>query len=138
MVHQQPQERNYHFFYQLIAAASGDPELSSLLHLGNAGANANDKDACDTEDFWYTNQSSVHAIEGMNDTEEYNEVRTAMESLGMTTAEQNEVCKVAGAILHLGNIGFSAAETAGDVAAKIKDVSIVETVCVIHTFNCMH
>jgi myosin heavy subunit len=131
VVHQQSQERNYHFFYQLIAAASGDSALSSMLHLGNVGANSDDKDACDTEDFWYTNQSSVHAIEGMNDTDEYNEVRSAMESLGMTTPDQNEICKVTAAILHLGNIGFAEAETAGDVAAKIKDLSIVKTICLL-------
>lgn len=100
-----------------------------MLHLTDMGANSSDKDACDTEDFWYTNQSSVHSIEGMNDAEEYNEVRTAMDSLGMTTADQNEVCKVAASILHLGNIGFAEAETAGDVAAKIKDMSVVQIVC---------
>jgi myosin heavy subunit len=131
VVHQQALERNYHFFYQLISAASGDSELSTMLHLNDVGPNSDDKDACDTEDFWYTNQSSVHSIEGMNDTEDYHEVRTAMETLGMSISDQHEVCKATASILHLGNINFSEAETSGDVAAKIKDVSVVKTVCLL-------
>ena len=129
VVHQQTQERNYHFFYQLIAAASGDERLASVLLFDKADSNPKDIDSCEPEDFWYTSQSEVTSIEGINDTDDYNEVRTAMESLCMGTSDQDDVCKVTGAILHLGNVSFTEAETSGDVAAKIKELSAVHKVC---------
>lgn len=67
VVHQQEAERNYHFFYQIVAAAADNPELARTLLLS------------DTDEHYYISQSTINVIEGVSDLEEFNEVQSAME-----------------------------------------------------------
>jgi myosin heavy subunit len=67
VVHQQDAERNYHYFYQIVAAAADSPELAKTLLLS------------DTDEHYYISQSSINVIEGVSDLEEFNEVQSAME-----------------------------------------------------------
>jgi hypothetical protein len=67
VVHQQDAERNYHYFYQLVAAAADNPDLSRELSLSDA------------DEHYYISQSSINVIEGVSDLEEFNEVQSAME-----------------------------------------------------------
>jgi myosin heavy subunit len=67
VVHQQDAERNYHFFYQIVAAAADNAELARTLLLS------------DTDEHYYISQSSINVIEGVSDLEEFNEVQSAME-----------------------------------------------------------
>lgn len=93
VVHQQDLERNYHFFYQIVASAADNPELAKMLFF------------TDNDEHHYLSQSSVSVIEGLSDLEQFNEVQSAMEVLGMSTEQQMQVLKVVAGILHLGNIG---------------------------------
>lgn len=68
MVHQQQYERNYHFFYQILAETATNAELAKELYLDNAEA-----------EYFYINQSGVSTIEGVSDAEEFNEVQNAMQ-----------------------------------------------------------
>ena len=72
VINQQDAERNYHFFYQIVAAAADNADLSRALFLS------------DTDEHYYISQSSVNVIEGVSDLEEFNEVQSAMEVLFMT------------------------------------------------------
>lgn len=92
VVHQQDLERNYHFFYQIVAAAADNAEVAKLLFF------------TDNDEHHYISQSSVSVIEGLSDLEQFNEVQTAMEVLGMTADQQMQVLKIVAGILHLGNI----------------------------------
>lgn len=92
VVHQQDGERNYHFFYQVVAAAADNSELAKSLHF------------TDLDEHYYISQSSVNVIEGLSDLEQYNEVQSAMEVLGMSSEQQIQVIKTVAGILHLGNI----------------------------------
>jgi hypothetical protein len=92
VVHQQDQERNYHFFYQVVAAAADNPDLAKLLYF------------TDSDEHFYLSQSSVNVIEGLSDLEQFNEVQSAMEVLGMSAEQQMQVIKIVAGILHLGNI----------------------------------
>ncbi len=67
VVNQQDAERNYHFFYQLVAAAADNSDLAQALFLS------------DTDEHYYISQSTVNVIEGVSDLEEFNEVQSAME-----------------------------------------------------------
>ena len=92
VVTQQPEERNYHFFYQLMAAAASDAELAKTLLL-------------DDEEYYYVSQSGVTSIEGVSDLEDFGEVQSAMEIMGMSEEDQLKVFKVVAGILHIGNVG---------------------------------
>jgi myosin heavy subunit len=58
----------------------------------------------------------VNSIEGISDLEEFNEVRSAMEVLGMSNEDQMNVCKVVAGILHIGNISKFGARVVDDGA----------------------
>jgi myosin heavy subunit len=95
VVHQQDLERNYHFFYQVVAAAADNADLAKLLYF------------TDSDEHYYLSQSSVNVIEGLSDLEQFNEVQSAMEVLGMSPEQQMQVIKIVAGILHLGNISMS-------------------------------
>ncbi|WZZ73053.1 hypothetical protein YC2023_084423 [Brassica napus] len=57
--------------------------------------------------YHYLNQSKCLAVESINDAEEYQATRRAMEVVGISTEEQDAIFSVVAAILHLGNIEFS-------------------------------
>ena len=94
VVTQQPEERNYHFFYQLMAAAASDTDLAKHLLLTD-------------EEYYYVAQSGVTSIEGVSDLEDFGEVQSAMETMGMSEEQQLNVFKVVAGILHIGNVGKS-------------------------------
>lgn len=78
-----------------MAAAADNPELGKSLHF------------TDLDEHYYISQSSVNVIEGLSDLEQYNEVQSAMEVLGMSNEQQMQVIKTVAGILHLGNISQS-------------------------------
>jgi myosin heavy subunit len=95
VVHQSQGERNYHIFYELVAAAEEDANLRTQLRL----------DSC--ESFAYLSQSGVTRIEGVVDENDYDEVCNAMDILNFDDNDQMEIWKVLAAILHFGNLRFT-------------------------------
>ena len=59
-------ERNYHIFYQLLAAGDANEELQTRLRLQ------------DPELFNFTGQSGVIHIDGVSDEKEYEDVRVSV------------------------------------------------------------
>ncbi|KAG5177395.1 myosin I, high molecular weight-Acanthamoeba sp [Tribonema minus] len=96
VVHQSANERNYHIFYELVAAAEEDPSLCAQLRL----------DSC--EAFAYLSQSGVTRIEGVVDENDFDEVCNAMDILNFEESSQMEIWKIVAAILHFGNVKFTA------------------------------
>ncbi|KAL1513922.1 hypothetical protein ABEB36_003260 [Hypothenemus hampei] len=90
VVFQAPDERNYHIFYQLCAARSRLPHLF-LDHQDN---------------FHYLNQGSSPHVQGLNDENEFEETENALEMLGFSSIDQENLLKILAGILHLGNIEF--------------------------------
>jgi myosin heavy subunit len=148
VVHQQDLERNYHFFYQIVAAAADNSDLAKLLFF------------TDSEEHFYLSQSSVSVIEGLSDLEQFNEVQSAMEVLGMSTEQQMQVLQIVAGILHLGNIsellsspsllllrsspppwrrslciGFSSTDTSGDSAAVIDNTELLDHITALLGFD---
>ncbi|KAK7866208.1 hypothetical protein R5R35_001420 [Gryllus longicercus] len=91
---QQPGERNFHSFYQLLCGAS-DSELRTYLL------------SRDPSTFHYTCQGNVSKVEAISDRSDYKSVVAAFKTLGFAQEETETIWKIVAAILHLGNIQFS-------------------------------
>ncbi|KAL0276825.1 UNVERIFIED_CONTAM: hypothetical protein PYX00_004309 [Menopon gallinae] len=90
VVFQAPDERNYHIFYQLCSARDKLPNLF-LDH---------------QDKFLYLNQGECPYIEGVSDSEAFDETVQAMNVLGFGKTDQENVFKILSAILHLGNVSI--------------------------------
>lgn len=88
---QSPDERNFHFFYQIC----NDPESQAKYKLGKI------------ESYNYLNQSGCTIVPGINDRKEFQETIKAMEVIGLDKTEIESVCRTTAAILHMGNIEFA-------------------------------
>ncbi|XP_010848118.1 PREDICTED: unconventional myosin-Vb [Bison bison bison] len=94
VVFQADDERNYHIFYQLCAAASL-PEFKELAL------------TC-AEDFFYTSQGGNTVIEGVDDAEDFEKTRQAFTLVGVRESHQISIFKIIASILHLGNVEIQA------------------------------
>lgn len=94
---QSSSERNYHVFYQLVAAARRDPELARRLQL----------DDCQPE-FTYLNSDSAGgtSIEGVDDASNFDSLRLAMSVLRVPETMSEGIFAALSAILWLGNLEF--------------------------------
>uniref|UniRef100_A0A7N9CQ07 Unconventional myosin-Vb n=1 Tax=Macaca fascicularis TaxID=9541 RepID=A0A7N9CQ07_MACFA len=99
VVFQADDERNYHIFYQLCAAA-GLPEFKELA-------------LTSAEDFFYTSQGGDTSIEGVDDAEDFEKTRQAFTLLGVRESHQISIFKIIASILHLGSVEIQA-ERDGD------------------------
>lgn len=88
VVFQAEGERNYHIFYQLCAARDQWPELQ-LDH---------------QDTFRYLNQGNMPHINRVSDLEQFCDTVTALDTLGFTANDVNDIVKTCAAILHLGNV----------------------------------
>jgi myosin heavy subunit len=86
-------ERSYHIFYQVCSALDG-PEREAVPLLP-------------AQQYKYLSGSSVLTVDGVDDQQNYLELRAGLRTLGVTDAQWLEVLKVLGAILSLGNLEIS-------------------------------
>lgn len=85
-------ERNFHIFYQMLAGASRQEQEMFALS---------------TPDYFhYLNVSGCYTVEGVDDAEDYKEVRNAMNVIGLSKQEQDDILRTCASVLHLGNIAF--------------------------------
>jgi myosin-1 len=110
---QQRGERNFHIFYQLIAGAD--------INLKNDfGIN------CDPACFYYLGQSGCTTVDDVDDAKEFQDVKAAMNTVGISEAEQYDIFRTLAGILHLGNIRFQ-----GEPPAQVIDRQPLEAAAAI-------
>lgn len=63
VVYQQPGERNFHFFYNLLQGASDQEAQQLTLYTA--------------DNFFYVNQGQAYVVDGMDDAADYKEVRVS-------------------------------------------------------------
>ncbi|XP_012285595.1 unconventional myosin-Va isoform X2 [Orussus abietinus] len=90
VVFQANQERNYHIFYQMCASSKKLPHL----HLTRQ------------ETFHYLNQGNDPKISGVNDEACFDDTVTALNLLGFSPRQQDDLLRILAAILHLGNVNI--------------------------------
>lgn len=101
-------ERNYHIFYCLLAGLA--PEEKAELELTTAA------------DYYYLTQGRTLTAEGRDDRSDFADIRAAMKVLMFLDQEVWSIFKILAALLHLGNVKYSAASAAGGMeAAEIRD-----------------
>ncbi|KAB7505344.1 Unconventional myosin-Vb [Armadillidium nasatum] len=93
VVFQASEERNYHIFYQLCAAA---PSHENLSHLK----------LDDSVAFHYLNQGGSPEIEGIDDAVGFDETCKAFSLLGISDSLQEGIFQTLASILHMGNISL--------------------------------
>lgn len=71
-MYQQGNERNFHFFYNLLAGASDQEAQHLTLYT--------------PDNFYYVNQGQCFTVDGMNDAQDYQEVRVCHKA---DSAEKN-------------------------------------------------
>lgn len=100
-------ERNFHIFYQLTKGATD--EYRQLF-----GIQA-------PEQYIYTSASQCTSVENMDDVKEFQETLKAMNIIGLSKEEQDQIFRMLAAILWIGNISFIEDEQGN---AQIRDTSV--------------
>ncbi|CAG8658065.1 4828_t:CDS:10, partial [Gigaspora rosea] len=85
-------ERNFHIFYQFTKAASAEYQEQ----FGIQGP----------ESYLYTCKSGCLDVDGIDDTKDYSETLEAMNIIGLTQSEQDDIFRMLAIILWLGNVQF--------------------------------
>jgi myosin-1 len=104
-------ERNFHIFYQLTKGASASQKEA----LGLQGPSA----------YAYTAKSKCLDVPGIDDAADWKETIQAMNTIGITAAEQSEILRCLAIILWLGNVTFREDDQGNSVVA---DASVPEFV----------
>merc|ERR1712137_5345 len=106
-------ERNFHIFYQMICGA--DMSLKN-----DFGIN------CDPTCFYYLGQSGCTRVDDVDDAKEFQDVRNAMNTVGIAENEAYDILRCLAGILHLGNIRFQ-----GEPPAQVTDRQPLEAAAAI-------
>ncbi|NWT94350.1 MYH7 protein, partial [Urocynchramus pylzowi] len=92
VIFQQPKERSYHIFYQILSGKK--PELQDMLLL-----------SLNPYDYHFCSQG-VTTVDNLDDGEELMATDHAMDILGFSSEEKYGSYKIVGAIMHFGNMKF--------------------------------
>ncbi|KAF2264226.1 hypothetical protein CC78DRAFT_495657 [Lojkania enalia] len=112
-----PNERNYHAFYQLLRGS--DHQIKRDLMLNDM----------DVDDFEYTKHGN-DAISGVSDRDEWNALIEAFHIMGFTEKDQMSILKTIAAVLHLGNIKVIKESRRADQAAlEPEGIAQAQRVC---------
>ena len=101
IVSQNPGERNYHIFYQLILCGSLDNHPLAKWDLGAPS------------DYMVLSRGGTYGAEGIDDVKDFQELTDALKTMDFTSEESDFMFRIAVAVLHLGNILFTKSDGAG-------------------------
>lgn len=100
LVHQPKGERNFHVFYELLYAEDTE-YIESRLHL----------EPKQPEKYSFLNQSGCMKAEFMDDALNFKSLCKALQFVGINDQSQDEIYRVVGGLLHMGNITIREEDT---------------------------
>ncbi|CAG8485432.1 14771_t:CDS:10 [Dentiscutata erythropus] len=108
-------ERNFHIFYQFTKAAASTEYQEQFGIQG-------------PESYLYTCKSGCLDVDGIDDTKDYSETIEAMNIIGLTQNEQDDIFRMLAIILWLGNVQF---EEGNDGNAVLSDEEVTNFIAYI-------
>ncbi|KAH8833739.1 glycosyltransferase family 2 protein [Flagelloscypha sp. PMI_526] len=107
-------ERNFHIFYYLVAGAS--PEERQHLHI------------LDKTVFRYLPQRAPMKAGRDDDGARFDQLKTALKSIGFSKRHVAQTCQLVATIMHLGNLEFISERSRNEDAAVVRNVDLLELV----------
>lgn len=114
-------ERNFHIFYQFTKAAPKEYRETFGVQ--------------QPQSYVYTSRSKCFDVPGIDDPGDFRETLKAMQIIGLTKAEQDNIFRVLAAILWIGNITFRENDQGG---VDIADESVVNFVAYLLEVDSAH
>jgi myosin-1 len=109
-------ERGFHIFYQLLS----NPNFVKQLQLST-----------DPSSYSFLSCSGCATVDGINDSQEFEETLAAMRSVGLSNTQISSIFSAVACVLHLGNVSFQSTQVAnaeGSVITK-KGVDALNKFC---------
>merc|ERR1719347_1030831 len=122
LTYQQPLERCYHSFYNIMSDEV--PDLKEKCLLSN-----------DITDYWYVSQGKL-TVPTINDKEDMQFAHEAFVSLGFTDEEEYDIYKNTACMMHMGNMTKDFIPVGKDEQAEIKDPTNSEKVATLAGIDC--
>eukprot|EP00049_Salpingoeca_infusionum_P025924 m.22679 g.22679 ORF g.22679 m.22679 type:complete len:2193 (-) comp8407_c0_seq1:205-6783(-) len=115
LAQQAENERNYHVFYRLIVGSTADEKAALGLK--------------DVSDYQYLTGGNCMTLPGVDDVEEWGDIRRAMKVLSFSDDDQWNLFRLVAACLHLGNVEFEESEVGGMNSSEVSNDDAVEDAC---------
>merc|ERR1711937_39052 len=122
LTYQQPLERCYHAFYNLMSDQV--PDLKEKCLLSN-----------DILDYWYVSQGKL-TVPSIDDKEDMMFANQAFDTLGFTEEEKYNVFKNTACMMHMGNMTKDFVPVGKEEQADIKDDSNAQKVATLSGIDC--
>merc|ERR1719391_1082713 len=122
LTYQQPLERCYHSFYNIMSDAV--PDLKEKCLLSN-----------DILDYWYVSQGKL-TVPSIDDKEDMQFAHEAFVSLGFTQEEEYDIYKNTACMMHMGNMTKDFIPVGKDEQAEVKDDTNSQKVATLAGIDC--
>jgi len=122
LTYQQPLERCYHAFYNIMSDAV--PDLKEKCLLSN-----------DIKDYWYVSQGKL-TVPSIDDKEDMQFAHEAFVSLGFSSDQEYDVYRNTACMMHMGNMTKDFVPVGKEEQAEIKDETNAQKVAALLGIDC--